>query len=139
MNSLSGKLGVILVIGFIFGYAEVWGVDWIYLGETRDGEYFYDADRVIRASRHIVRVWQKKYWSKEGVIDYVANMGEKYKDLRYSIAFYEINCTARKYQFLHVAFFSNEDKVISKVGLRNKWEFIVPDSMDELLMEVVCK
>jgi hypothetical protein len=107
MKSLSGKLGVVLfVIGLaIFGNAEVWGVDWTYLGETRDGEYFYDTQTIFRASRHIVRAWQKRYWSKEAIIDYAANMGEKHKDLRYSIGLYEINCTAGKYQFLRVTFF----------------------------------
>jgi len=93
MKSLSGKLGVILVIGFaVFGYAEVWGADWKVFDEEilmfdRDDPsytgkaeykrlYYYDRESIIKSSKDIVKVWskfvnQRETKSKEEAMEYV--------------------------------------------------------------------
>lgn len=58
MKSISVKLGVLLLtIGLIFNYAEVWGADWCYYGTQEDiGQFFYDKDSMTALPEGFVRV-----------------------------------------------------------------------------------
>jgi len=72
--SSSIKLGVIFaVIGHaIFGYAEVWGVDWKVFWEFNDEtKSYYDAENIAFPSENIVRVWIKVSYTSKGVAKFV--------------------------------------------------------------------
>ena len=76
MKSLLVKLGVILIGLAIFDPTEVWGQDWRLYGEDPFASYYYDAAKVIRSSKNIVRVWGKVVYKKDGVTKLVARLGE---------------------------------------------------------------
>jgi len=60
MKFISVKLGVILlIIGLIFGHAEVWGVDWCHYGMSEKGQFYYDKDSLTYLPEGVVRVWER--------------------------------------------------------------------------------
>ena len=58
MKSLLFKLGVILIGLLIFGYAEVWGADWVFVGDYYDNNLhlYYDAQSISRPSKNIFQI-----------------------------------------------------------------------------------
>ena len=100
MKSLLGKLGVILIGLAIFGYAEVWGIDWKFFFSSEKCLFFYDAQSITRPSKNIVRVWIRMDYTKKGVIDMVGKFGKKYENLSYAIHLEEINCAEKKFRVL---------------------------------------
>ena len=44
------KLGVILIGILIFTYAEVWGADWIFVGDYNNHHLYYDTQSISRSS-----------------------------------------------------------------------------------------
>jgi hypothetical protein len=147
MKSLSGKLGVILVVmGFaIFGYAEVWGADWRFYGETYKYSCFYDAKSISHPSENIVEVSEKQDYTNKGVNFMVGELGTKYENLSHSITLWQINCADKKFRFLSLTHYSKEKKVIHswKVlyssGPQEEWSRFIRDSIGERLYKAVCK
>jgi len=140
MKSLSATLGVIVVGLAIFGNAEVWGEDWKYIGEAYEGKYFYDANRMTRPSKGIVRVWIKVLYTEKGVNYMVSLLGGKYATLSYAIVLFDYHCGDNKKQIVPIGFYSKNGKVlISSDNQTSNWNFISPDSIDEALYKILCK
>ncbi len=60
MKSVLRKLGIVLlVIGFISGDVEGWGVDWCHYGTSDEGQFYYDKDSITYLPDGVVRVWQR--------------------------------------------------------------------------------
>jgi hypothetical protein len=102
MKSLLIRLGVTLVIiGLaLFTYAEAWAEDWRLYGQDGFASYYYDADKTIRPSKNIVRVWGKVIYTKEGVTGLATRLGKGFRTLNFSIDLYEFNCEKREYKEL---------------------------------------
>ncbi len=141
MKSLLGKLVVILFGFVIFGYAEVWGADWKLFYFSEKSFDYYDADGIIRSSRSIVKVWVKRVYTKEGVIDVVQKLGKHFEKVKYEIHLLEINCPDKKQRFLHSVSYSEGEAIYSYSYDKrtDEWDFIVPESVGEILYGVVCK
>ena len=139
MKSLSVKLGVILVaIGLItVSNIEVWGADWKFVGKNSDYSLYYDAQSITRPAKNIVRAWQKRYWSEEGLFKETFGLP---KNLGYRVTLYETDCAERKFRILQLTYFSRDDKeIVGYHSFSNEWKFVVPDSVDELFIKAVCK
>jgi hypothetical protein len=141
MKSLWVKVGVILVVGLaIFGYAEVWGADWKYMGYTDFGVYYYDAENIIRPSENIVRVWTKIIYSEAGVNQWVKDSGKRYRNLDYSITLFEYNCPDKMFKGLSVTLYSKDGNIITDFTADNpKRAFIRPETFEEVMFNAVCK
>jgi hypothetical protein len=140
MKSLSVKLGVILVGVAIFGYAEVWGADWKLYNSSEKFMAYYDAQSITHPSKNIVRVWASNSWTEKGVRDMVGSLGKKFMDVRHSVLLWEINCVEKKYHYLAVTSYSNKGDVIYfDDSSPTDWDFIIPESLAELLYKKVCK
>jgi hypothetical protein len=92
MKSLSAKLGVILVVLIIFGYAEAWGANWKLLHLDDEMIKYYDAEGITRPSKNIVRVWVRFEYKDKGVNDMVQKFGKDYENLKYEIGLEEVDC-----------------------------------------------
>jgi hypothetical protein len=131
-----------VVIEFaIFGYAEVWGVDWKPYSSTDLFLAYYDAQGITRPSKNVVRVWEKRIHTEKGVINWMGTYGKKYANLSYSIGLLEINCIEKKVHVLSLTHYENSSKVIDSYSYSSsgEWEFIVPESIAEGLYKEVCK
>jgi len=142
MKSFFGKLGAILIGLTIFGYAEVWGVDWKLFAETDLYECFYDAEDTTPSSENIVDVWAKLEYTKKGVTGIVTKFGKHYADLSYSLELFEFNCTGKRERILSITEYSVDRKILyadSVQGHLPAWKKIPQKSIDESLYNTVCK
>jgi hypothetical protein len=143
MNSLTIKLGIIFfIIGLsIFGYAEVWGQDWKYYGETYIGRWLYDAKSLTRPSRDIVRIQEKQIYTEEGVYFMKKEMEDRGENLSYSIALEEIDCRNKKFRVLQITHYSKSGEILFFHNCSDirYWEYVVPNTVKEILLKAVCK
>jgi hypothetical protein len=141
MKSLSVKLGVIVVGLTIFSYAEAWGADWKYYGESNDGKLFYDANSVTRPSKDIVRVWTKLLYSEKGKIDTAKKFKKKeLENLSEALRLEEFHCGHNEGRLLSLSFNSKDGKVLyfadNPSGI---WGHIFPGDKQEPLYKILCK
>jgi hypothetical protein len=140
MKSLSLSLGVILVaIGFtLFYHAEVWGEDWRLYGQDGFASYYYDADKTIRPSKNIVRVWGKVIYAKEGVTELATRLGKGFRTLNFSIDLYEFNWEKREYKELQRTFFSQRATYLGEQSDLSGG-YVNQGSIQEKLYKIICK
>ena len=139
MKSVSVKFWAILIGLSIFSYAEAWGADWkLYYRDDARIRY-YDAERITRPSKNIVRVWIKFEYTDKGAIEMVKNYGKKYENISQQIALEEINCLEKSWRNLSLTHYSKDGKVIFSGSHEGQWNLIVSGSVGEFLYEAVCK
>jgi len=138
MKSLSVKLGVILIGLFIFGFAEVWGEGWKLYEQDVFASYYYDADKIIRPSKNIVRVWGKVIYTKEGVTGLATRLGKGFRTLNFSIDLYEFNCEKREYKELQRTFFSQRATYLGEES-NLSGGYVNQGSIQEKLYKIICK
>lgn len=139
MKSLSVRLRLIFIGLAIFSYAEVWGVDWKLYYFHKNFTAYYDAQGITRPSKNIVRVWTRKDFSEEGVLDVVRELGKEYKNFSHIDSLMEINCFEKKSHSLSANHYDNKGRTIFYDSSPSEWYFIVPDSVAERLYEEVCE
>jgi hypothetical protein len=143
MKSLLGKLGVILIGLAIFGNTDVWGADWKPYGASDDVLCYYDTESITRPSKNIVRVWVKWDYTEKGVLREIEKSGKQYENLNHSINLWEINCSERKFDLPKLTYYDNKGDLIESLSpppnSPQKWIFIIPESIGELLYKEVCK
>jgi hypothetical protein len=140
MKSLSRRSGIILLfIGLaIFSYAEVWGQNWLLYGEDGFATYYYDAEKIIRPSKNMVRVWGKVVYTQEGAMGLATRLGKGFRALSFSIDLYEFNCANGEYKELQRTFFSQKATYLGED--RNLlWGFVNQGTIQEKLYKTVCK
>ena len=140
MKSLWVKLGVIfLFTGLtILGYAEVWGQDWRLYGEDLFASYYYDAEKILRPSKNIVKVWGKAVYKKDGVTKLVARLGEGFKTTSFSIDLSELDFFRGKYKELQRTFFSERATYLGE-GTDLSEGNIIRGSIQIKLYKIVCE
>ena len=138
MKKLSVKLGVILIGLAIFGYAEVWGVDWELIEKIEGNKFYYDKKDVTHSPQKIVKVWIRQVYTKKdkGMFGMV---GLRYENLSYSINSLEFVCGARLTRFLTKTYFSENGDLLGLEDPSDIWESIPPNSMFDTLYKMVCK
>jgi hypothetical protein len=138
MKSLRVKLGVIFIGLAIFTYTEAWGQDWRLYGEDGFATYYYDAEKIIRISKNIVRVWSKVVFTKEGAAGLATRLGKGFKTLGFSIDLSEFDCVKGEYKELQRTFFSQRATYLGED--RNLlWGYVSQGSIQEKLYKIVCK
>ena len=139
MNSLSGKLGVIVIGLAILSYSEVWGEDWKLFKKTEDAKFYYDKKDVTHLTKKIVKVWIRQVYTEKGVIDMVNLIGPRYENLGYSINSLEFDCGTKLLRFLSMAYYSKDEGILDLENPPDKWESISPNSIFDALYKKVCK
>jgi len=139
MKSLSVKLGVVLVGLAIFDYAEVWGADWKLYDKNDSFSYYYDTQSVSYLSKNMVRVWLRIDVKEKGLIDMGEALGRKLENLRYMVGLIEFNCLEKKNRSLSLTLYDEKGYPIFYDDKSMNWEFIVPESVEDVLYQEVCK
>ena len=138
MKPLSIKLSAVLVIGLIMtGYAEVWGADWKLYSRTDLGDYYYDAESLTRPSKNVVRLWTELFHSEEGKTQSMKVVGIEFG---MSVALQEIDCANNMSRLLRITHYDNDGMIIYSESLAEpKWNYIIPESMADILYKTICK
>lgn len=110
---------------------------WKYYGTNENGSYYYDAERMVRPSKEIIRVWVQSAFTDQGISLWVQGGGEEFQHLGYTLAWIELNCRDRAIRLLQVAFYSSDLEGFSPTHSK-EWEFFAPDSMFETLYKALC-
>ena len=104
---------------------EIAGKDWRFYAikiENRDKPvfYYYHIGTLSYPSEGMVRVWTKSSWI----------VGDRIYFPRFLL---EIDCLARRYRVLYSELFP------PPADAKLPWHYIVPDSNDELLYDILCR
>jgi len=132
MKSLLVKLGVILIGLAIFGYAEVWGEDWVFVGDYINYRLYYDAQSISRPSKNIFQISVKSEVSNE--------VKKRYENAAsYSIFLYEFNCKEKIFRTLSLKSYSEDGELMGYRPWREEW-LIIPNLPELIsLYKIVCK
>ena len=123
--------------------ADAWGADWRRYADGNFATNYYDTESISRPSRDIVRVWGKRVWTEKGVIALEEKSGEKYRTITHSTFLSEFHCIDKKTRFLSGNNYFKDESVDGSVTYStnnpSKWEFIIPESVDEVLYIILCE
>ena len=140
MKSLLVKLEVILIGFLIFGYAEVWGVDWKSCFSNDYETVYYDAENVVHTSQNLVRFLGKTVYTEKGASNVVKNVPEYKIPPSFLLTLNEMDCAEKKYRVLEMTIYSVDGKIIfSSKNPASQWIVIRPETVAQLLHEAVCK
>ncbi len=142
MKSSSVESGVIIaIIGLIVSaYAEVWGADWKYLGQSGDRVFYYYAESITRPSKGIVRVRGRADYTEKGIIGMVERFGSRYENVKYSLDLWELKCPNKTIRILATTHHSKNGEVLDSKKYDNpKWKSIASGSVEDSLHRAVCK
>ena len=140
MKSLSVKLRVILIGLIIFGYAEAWGANWKLFATNATGRFYYDAESITRPSKGVVIVWEKIVFTEKGVIDVVGDLGEKFKTLNHLRNLSEFHCADKNFRVLSTVMYSTHGITLESYNYQEpKWNPIIPESVYDILYNILCK
>jgi len=129
----SPVFGVVVVLG-IFGYSEMYGVDWKFLKTSFQGEFFYDTERITRSSQDTVEVWLRIVYSKE------FKEKEGLDNLHQTVGLWEINCRDKQVCLLSTSHYTKEGEISPpQIWLPPEWKSIGLDTIMDTLYKQLCK
>ena len=130
----------ILVFGLIIiSIGDVYGADWTIYHFDEECLDSYDVQSMTRTSENTFRFWTRRDLTEKGIIDAVANLGKKYKNLFRIQILMEINCKEKNFRTLSDNWYDDQGKTISSSNRTSEWTFIPPESVMEDLYEEICK
>jgi hypothetical protein len=136
----------IIILGILFLFAnQVWAEDWTYYDTSLAGTMYYDKSSVFEAKKGILSVWTKNILSTDSKKQYYAILKkmDKAPDDPSRLSYYknlmEIDCTNKKFRYVHAAFYDEQDNIIyaSSENETSTWNAIEPDSVGEKLINLV--
>ena len=112
------KLIIVLLLGLSM-FGTVHGEsDWIKLYEGEDGKIYFDYSR-LDSKKH------------QGWIEFVHKNG-------IGVSLYESNCKDKKIRTIHTTMTDSDGNFIGKEESPSNWEYVIPDSNNEKILEVLC-
>ena len=132
---------ICLFLGLVFATcAEVSATDWRFYTRSEFGLYQYDAEDLSHLSKSLVRIRQKLVLSDRGITHLVQELGKEHENVREIISLREIDCVGKKSRILGLIYCSENGAVIKRESYDPiEWDSITPDSVDDLLHQVVCE
>ena len=135
-------LGFLTVFLFL-SPVEAEGADWKFIGKDDEGLWMYDAETLKGDAHDRIKVQTRKIYERKAVLAAVDKYGEKYKNLDYVLAEWEIDCSQKKFKLCSAIFYSQENSVIERYHAGEKGcltpEEIPSDSYLEILRKKVCR
>ena len=137
MKSLLFREGVILIglLIFIIGCQSTKGRDWKFFSSTDLYEAFYYVSKSHFLYKGTVRVWIKLEYTEEGIAENIKEFGKDYKNMSYSLQFWEINCRAKTQRILSINQYSVEGNILKTKPTKSRHS----GSLGKSLSEAVCK
>ena len=133
---------IFAIFGFIvfFFSTESQAEEWILFSRSPlDSFAYYDKQNIKLVSKDVVQVWTKISYSEKDAQDWIKKWGPIYKDLNYTIALREYNCSEKKSRTLLAAYYNQKGGLIVNYCEPTAWCSVVPENMDETLFNIVCK
>jgi hypothetical protein len=139
MNAIITGVILIYATSFFPGFmTEASGADWREYLKNDDATFYYDAENMRQVSKDMVRVWEKRLYSKESVDQFYLKAGEKYRELTHAVGLFERDCAEKKIRRLSLSYYS-EDKLLMSDNQPDEWYYAIPDSVGEIFLKTVCK
>ncbi len=142
-KSKYGWIVVLFLISFLgLTDVEAKGEDWKFCTQSKDGtRYYYDAGRVTRVSKEVLKFWGEAIPSPEALKKFV-QIDPRFKGLDHIISLIEMNCAERKRRSLWIVFYDKNGAAIEDdhipVG-ESDWEIVLPGSAQEDLLDALCE
>jgi len=139
---MSSKQVIIsLVLGLMWVMCkEVSAVEWKFYTRSEFGLYQYDIEDVSYLSNNLVRVSQKLVLNDRGITNLVRELGKEYRNVKEIVTFREIDCKGRKNRILGLIYYSENSRVIKRESYELiEWDSIIPNSVDDILSQAICK
>ena len=101
--------------------------------------------KVEKRIKDVVQVWGRRVFSDEGRKEFIQDRIdnrlsiEGMDKLDHFNTLYEINCDKKTDRVLSVVSYDTDGKVISSSVVETKWEYIVPNSIGDSFLKIVCK
>jgi len=117
--------------------------DWVKnYTDMNDDIIFYKIENRIK---DVVQVWGRRVFSDEGRKEFIQDRidnrlsVEGMDKIDHFNTLYEINCDKKTDRVLSVVSYDTDGKVISSSVVETKWEYIVPNSIGDSFLKIVCK
>ena len=93
-----------MVLGLVvFSDTEIGVADWRFLQRNFQGEFFYDAEKVIHSSGNTVGIWLKIIYLEKFIKE------EGFDDLKQTIGLWEIDCKDKKACLISTSHYAKEE------------------------------
>ena len=126
-------------------------LEWDIVARNDTYMYAYNPKRVTRTSDGTLKVWIKQLptleafangKAKEAQIEIRKKTGKPtagYNEWSYNLILFEYSCSERRSRILSVIDYGKNGAMLDSEKPVMEWEDIIPDSVDEKIMEHVCK
>jgi hypothetical protein len=140
------NIQLIIFLGIFFLFAnQARAENWTYYDTALAGTMYYDKSSIFEAKKGILSVWTKNILSTDSKKQYFSILKkiDKAPDdpsrLSYYKSLMEIDCTNKKFRYVHAVFYDEQDNIIhaSSENESSSWNAIEPDSIGEKLMNLV--
>jgi len=135
MKSLPLKLGIVFLGLSILGSGHAWGADWKFFSSTDSYEVSYYVSQSHLLYKTTIRLWVKLEYTEKGKADYIKQFGKDYKNLSYSLQYWEIDCPSRRQRVLSINHYNAEGDVLNTEPAKNPFS----KSFTMSLVETICK
>lgn len=110
--------------------SPVWGIDWVELAKTHDGNVLsYDKKSVRKVDGNIYRLWERIIYSDKNVKE----------NVKTTVFIREINCQDRQHRIISIIDYDvNGEKVFGGADDQTDWSVIPPDTPIDDLRKTVC-
>jgi len=138
-------LTISVVCLLMLSYTAVNGAEWVYYGESVNGQRHYDKES-ISSVKGIIKVWSKTIYSEKGKQKYIeeakidGSYKKRYEDLSYATMLYVFKCDTREYDFTFGVGWDSEGSQIDTISIPSiSYRPISPETVTETLYKIVCK
>ena len=145
MRILRGVLISFALICFLIVPSVVLSANWIFYGDTKAYEAYYDKESIISPQENTLRVWDKHVYSDTGRRELIVRMRKDniptagYENLFNSVSQLDLNCRTREFSTLSWTDYGPNGKTLySSDVVKVTWKSISPDSTVERLFRELC-
>ena len=139
-------VAIAILAGFLTVASWADAAEWVYADSRGGIDIYYDKESLTYQATDIIRFWWKtvvtdpKYAEREKKRRIAAGIkSDGYEDLALSIAQGEINCNLKQGRLRQFADYGKDGRVLDSVSHVYDWESIVPESLMDSLMPLVCR
>jgi hypothetical protein len=135
------RLRILFAIIFLLTFISIsYSAEWEIYTKSILGIHYYDKENIKHMPNNIIRVWEKTIYSDAGKEDSIKDLGDRFKDINYTVTLNQINCNEKMYRAVLVADYDSKGSAISSYDNPIlKETIILPESVIERLYKIVCK
>ncbi len=133
------KIFQVLVIALLLlPQANGRAAEWQLAVTVDTGRFYYDSSNIIEISKSVLSVWVRFELSPEGIQDWIAKFGDKFKDIDHITTIEEFDCTGHKRRVVYANFSSKKGMIFSD-NEKTNWENVIPETPTYSLWRSVCR